>query len=74
MGSVRSYIDMFDSTILRTGWVEGSERSRSKFDQNRVGGRYQAIMEQVEQQKTRYWVAGGKQEIGGASDWGVIVW
>ena len=26
-----------------TGWVEGSERSWSKFDQNRVGGSDQAI-------------------------------
>ena len=61
-----------------TWWVERSEPSGSKFDQNRVGGSDQGIRDKVGQHNTREQVGGSKlaireQAIGGVSDWGVSV-
>ena len=53
MGSKRSGSEMFGSRILGTGWVEGSERSGRKFEQNKVSGNNILIMEQVRHNKTR---------------------
>ena len=77
------------SRILGNGWVEGRERSGSKFYQNSVGGRDQAIREKSGQQNTKDRVGGKKRAIGeqatmrsercgainwGASDWGASDW
>ena len=53
MGSEQSGNEMFGSRIPGNGWVEGSEQSGSKFEQNKVGGNTTLIMEQVRHYKTR---------------------
>ena len=75
--------------ISGTGWVEGSKQSGGKFEKNKVGGRYQAIREQLVLHKTRDRVGVCNQVIGeqairgreqsgsdcsGASDQGATDW
>ena len=38
VGGEQSGSEISDSIRPGTGWVEGSERPGSRFDQNRVGG------------------------------------
>ena len=50
--------------IPGTGWVEGSKQSGGKFEKNKVGGRYQAIRDQLVLHKTRDRVGVCNQVIG----------
>ena len=63
VGSNQSGSEMFESRISGTEWVKRSNQLGIKFDQNRVGGSNQAIMEQVGQHNMRDRVSGSKQVI-----------
>ena len=62
-----------------TGWVEGSEQAKIKFDQNRVVGSDQSIREKSGQQNIRDRVGGSKRVIRGSErsgneSWGSSNW
>ena len=50
--------------IPGTGWALGSKQSGGKFEKNKVGGRYQAIRDQLVLHKTRDRVGVCNQVIG----------